>query len=117
MAVSLAIRFAHMGAARGVPIPPAIRGPLVEQVDAGDPVAVSVRRWLAGPRIQAPKAAADAEENHDDGRRHDAHASSLARLFLAALERPVKAGVVEACEGRERHRRVDARQCIRGPRR
>jgi hypothetical protein len=41
----------------------------------------------------------------------------LARFFLAALERPAKAGVVEACEGRERHRRVDARQCIRGPRR
>jgi hypothetical protein len=116
MAVSLAIRFAHMGAARGVPIPPAIRGPLVEQVDAGDPVAVSVRRWLAGPRIQAPKAAA--------GRRRTTMMvgtmmrmrERLPRFFLAALERPAKAGVVEACEGRERHRRVDARQCVRGPR-
>jgi len=53
MAIGLAIRFARMGAAHGIPIPPGVLALLVEQVDAGDPAAVLVWKWLAG-RGQVP---------------------------------------------------------------
>jgi hypothetical protein len=52
----------HMGAARGVPIPPAIRGPLVEQADAGDPVAVSVGDGLPVRGSRRPKLRLAGEE-------------------------------------------------------
>ncbi|MDX8530090.1 hypothetical protein RFM41_12125 [Mesorhizobium sp. VK25A] len=61
MAIGLAIRFARMGAAHSVPIPPGVLALLVEQVDAGNPAAVLVWRWLAGrgqvptPALMRPK--------------------------------------------------------------
>jgi len=53
MAIGLAIRFARIGAAHGVPIPTGVLAPLVERVDAGNPAAVLVWKWLAG-RGQVP---------------------------------------------------------------
>jgi len=53
VAVGLAIRFARMGTASGVPIPPGVLALLVERVDASDPAAILVWRWLAG-RGQVP---------------------------------------------------------------
>lgn len=47
VAVGLAIRFARMGAAHRIPIPRGVIAALVRQVDAGDPAATLVWRWLA----------------------------------------------------------------------
>lgn len=47
IAVGLAIQFARMGAARRIPIPRGVIAALVRQVDAGDPAATLVWRWLA----------------------------------------------------------------------
>jgi len=46
MAIGLAIRFARIGAAHGLPVPRGVLKLLVELVDAGDPAAAVVWKWL-----------------------------------------------------------------------
>jgi hypothetical protein len=52
-AIGLAIRFAQMGAARQIPIPPGVVSALAAQIDAGSAAAELVWQWLA-QRGQVP---------------------------------------------------------------